>query len=111
MYFLGDVHNQFEELSNLITESDIHNDTIFQVGDFGIGILDNWKKNNQLLELNEALIQKDVRMVVIRGNHDNPKRFDGLHWPIPKKSLATYRWVGASIFFEEGIEVTRIFKT
>ncbi len=78
MYFLGDVHNQFEELASVISESDIQNDTIIQVGDFGLGILDNSKEAKQLSHLNQACVDKSVRLIVVRGNHDDPKRFDGL---------------------------------
>lgn len=77
MYLLGDIHNQFLQLTELISESDIQDETIFQVGDFGLGMKDVLKESQELLLLNQACLKKNVRLIVIRGNHDDPMRFDG----------------------------------
>lgn len=74
VYFLGDVHCEFDWLINEIVNSKIVNADIFQVGDFGVGFLKN--ETDLLKSLNDVCISNNVTIYVIRGNHDNPSYFN-----------------------------------
>jgi DNA repair exonuclease SbcCD nuclease subunit len=72
---LGDVHN-FIRVIPLFERTGITGFDVIQVGDFGT----NGKTSDAaLLELNEELKKINVRLHVIRGNHDNPLLFKGGH--------------------------------
>jgi DNA repair exonuclease SbcCD nuclease subunit len=51
---------------------------IIQVGDFGIGFYPK-TDNDVLLHLNKFFKLRNIIMIVIRGNHDNPEFFKGNH--------------------------------
>jgi metallophosphoesterase superfamily enzyme len=77
MRFIGDIHGNFNGLITKLTQRRIRNENLIQVGDFGLGFR---REKDDLLfmdKLNESLIKKGNRLFVIRGNHDNPKFFDG----------------------------------
>jgi UDP-2,3-diacylglucosamine pyrophosphatase LpxH len=74
---LGDIHGNFEKLKFEIENKRIDDCTIIQVGDFGIGFHSKEKCNSYLVDLNDFLSSKGIRMLVIRGNHDNPSYFNG----------------------------------
>jgi predicted phosphodiesterase len=74
---LGDVHGNFERLSNLLAKT---SGTIIQLGDLGIGF--TYKKINPLWYFDESQpyttssltnFEYSSRFKFIRGNHDNPK--------------------------------------
>lgn len=79
---LGDIHanGSFEFLKTMITKYQIGNNEevtyIIQVGDFGIGF---YPKTDVLAlrKLNKFLRLRNIIMLVIRGNHDNPSFFKG----------------------------------
>jgi len=75
IYFLGDIHEEFEILKQEIISFDIRDCYIIQVGDFGIGFKD-LENNKQILgHLNKFLRIRNIDMFAIRGNHDDPKFF------------------------------------
>lgn len=69
--FLGDTHGEFDQIEKLIEP----NVSIVQVGDFGIGFRSSDVAN--MNELNEVLRSNNSMLYAIRGNHDDPKFFDG----------------------------------
>ena len=82
---LGDLHIKKGFIKTLILEikrleigknEDIA--YIIQVGDFGIGFYPKSDKNF-LLRLNKFLKSRNIVMLVIRGNHDDPAYFKGNH--------------------------------
>jgi len=77
----GDIHGNFNYVKNLLKQKSVTDCTIIQVGDFGIGFTSEVNDTNLLLDLNKFLSEKNIMMYAIRGNHDNPKFFDG-----------TYKW-------------------
>jgi len=77
IYILGDIHGNFNHLMWKIRNDKMKDCIIFQVGDFGIGFTTEFNDMNTLGLLNRFLIEKNIEMYVIRGNHDNPKFFDG----------------------------------
>lgn len=74
---LGDIHGNFNFVKSQITQKNISDCTIIQVGDFGIGFtyLENDEKT--LMNLNDFLKGVNVNLIAIRGNHDNPVFFSG----------------------------------
>jgi predicted phosphodiesterase len=74
---LGDIHGNFNYLKNQINTKRIEDCTIIQVGDFGIGF--SYKENDEFVleSLNDYLKDSNVTLYAIRGNHDNPKFFNG----------------------------------
>lgn len=77
---LGDIHGNFELVKREIKRLKIgKNDEvayIIQCGDFGIGFYP--KKDVETLNLlNKFLKKRNIIMIVIRGNHDDPAYFDG----------------------------------
>jgi len=77
LLFLGDIHGNFNYVKWYIKAHKIKDCTIYQVGDFGIGFTNEFNDMNTLGDLNKFLKEYNIQMYVIRGNHDNPKFFDG----------------------------------
>lgn len=77
LLFLGDIHGNFNYVKWYIKAHKIENCTIYQVGDFGIGFTTEFNDMNVLGDLNRFLNERNIQMYAIRGNHDNPKFFDG----------------------------------
>lgn len=78
---LGDIHGKLHELTQYIEKYDIGDCNIIQVGDFGYA-LDGWlmyyKKYIETLEkYNKFFEDRNIILHAIRGNHDDPKYFDG----------------------------------
>lgn len=74
---LGDIHGRFDPLFKKLRELDLKNCTIIQVGDFGAGFERPAKELARFKYLNNVLKQKNIKMYVMRGNHDDPKYFLG----------------------------------
>jgi len=90
IYFLGDIHEEFEILKQEIISFDIRDCYIIQVGDFGIGFKD-LENNKQILgHLNKFLRIRNIDMFAIRGNHDDPKFFNGDYYLSNLKLLKDY---------------------
>ena len=53
--------------------------TIIQVGDFGVGFISKAKMDEQMIDINKRLEKNNNRLLVIRGNHDDPAYFDGTY--------------------------------
>ena len=77
LIFLGDIHGNFNYVKWYIKAHKIKDCTIYQVGDFGIGFTNEFNDMNTLGDLNKFLNEYNIQMYAIRGNHDNPKYFDG----------------------------------
>ena len=73
---LGDIHGNFEFIKWTIKSRKLENCTFIQVGDFGIGY--NPGHDIKTLEnLNKFLNERNCFVYAIRGNHDDPKYFNG----------------------------------
>ncbi len=73
VFFLGDIHANFSWLSAVLRLEIFRNSSIIQVGDFGLGFLQD--EDIQLQLLNESCLYNNVDLKVIRGNHDKPNYF------------------------------------
>lgn len=78
LYIVGDIHGTWDIICYKIKYYNIQNALIIICGDCGFGferkeyyiqhIIPKWRK---------TLWKHNVRIIFIRGNHDNPKYFDG----------------------------------
>ena len=85
---VGDVHGQWGQLADLLMKQEIRTTTIIQVGDLGVGFR-GWREDiDQLLALDAVLAARDLTLLAIRGNHDNPR-----WWSRPPHALAGLRRV------------------
>lgn len=79
LYFIGDIHNNVPELIDRIRKFNIKSSILIQLGDFGIGFpqVDYNLYEETYYGLSLFLLKRNCIMYVIRGNHDNPRYFDG----------------------------------
>lgn len=75
--FLGDIHGQFQTARYKMNRANLENTYVIQCGDFGIGFYKEGYYKAELSELNEFLVRKNIFFYALRGNHDDPKWFDG----------------------------------
>lgn len=83
MIFIGDTHS-LRPVFELIDKNQWEGKNLIHVGDFGLGFNEIHRDVNNLLLLDEALIDTNNHLYVIRGNHDNPIFWDrrvGLNLP------------------------------
>lgn len=74
---IGDTHRNHNYIINKIKHLKLENTTFIHVGDFGVGFISEEKDILLLTYLNDCLKEHNSFMYVIRGNHDNPKYFNG----------------------------------
>ena len=76
LYYLGDIHGNFNVIHHYIKKLDIKDAHIIQVGDFGVGFK-SIEKEKRLLEMyHDRLVKNNVTVWAIRGNHDYKPHFD-----------------------------------
>ena len=86
MLIVGDVHGQWGRLADLLLKQEVRATTVIQVGDLGIGFR-AWRQDiAQLRALDALLDRRDLTLLAIRGNHDNPR-----WWFRSPRSLAGLR--------------------
>lgn len=117
LYFLGDIHGEFESIARKIHQRNIENAYIVQVGDFGIGFLHPQKEKNKLSILNEVLRKRNIQMYAIRGNHDDPSFFRLINNPYELSNITLLPYyseinlAGKNILLVGGaVSVDRIFR-
>ena len=78
LIFLGDNHGNWNELMYYIRKSDVKNANIVSVGDLGIGfrIKDEYERG-LCSNLSKEFSERNLFFYGIRGNHDNPRFFQG----------------------------------
>lgn len=72
---MGDIHGAFNAAVQVIKSYSIKNANLIQLGDFGVGFSKTDKYNISVM--NSKLKELNIDLYVIRGNHDDPKWFDG----------------------------------
>lgn len=92
IYVLGDIHGKISIIEELIIKNDLKNCYILCVGDFGIGSFLPDIGENGFIKLNNLLKSKNIIFYTIRGNHDNPKYFDGSYTYSNLKLLKDYHF-------------------
>ena len=74
---LGDIHGDFQKL--YMKAMAVTDTTIIQVGDFGAGFKKRERFDEDMHDINKQLVKNNNRLLVIRGNHDDPAYFDGTY--------------------------------
>jgi predicted phosphodiesterase len=78
MILLGDIHGDFQTIVNFARKNKSEEPQyLIQVGDFGAGFHKNFLADMEYL--NQELANANITLYVIRGNHDDPKYFNGEH--------------------------------
>lgn len=72
IYVLADIHGDFEHLCNVIRGL-APESLLVQLGDFGLGFKSYTRDLSDLERINNLLVQKEVNLFIIRGNHSNPE--------------------------------------
>ena len=73
---LGDTHGVVDFFGERLIEYDFHDTVVFQVGDFGMGCYPKENEDIRLDWLNEILVERNVFVYAIRGNHDEKVYFN-----------------------------------
>lgn len=74
--FLGDIHGNFQPIVAVCLNNETKEPiSLIQVGDFGAGF--HYDFEEKMDYLNEILVEHNVKLFVMRGNHDDPKFFNG----------------------------------
>ena len=76
LFYLGDIHGNFNLIHQYVKKYDIRDAHIIQVGDFGVGfsLLDKERRN--LSMYHDLLVKNNVTVWAFRGNHDFKPYFD-----------------------------------
>jgi hypothetical protein len=74
---VGDIHGKWDSLFYRINEIDLRDCTLIGVGDLGVGFIEAPKQARQNEHINNFFKGRNIEFLGIRGNHDDPKYFDG----------------------------------
>ncbi len=75
--FIGDIHGEFNGLQGLMKRTEF-TDTIWVIcGDIGFGFEKPQHYTNIFNKLNKVASQFNSEFIMTRGNHDDPRYFDG----------------------------------
>ena len=81
LFFLGDTHGNNMQIAGHLIKGKaerFESKAIVHVGDFGIGFETTLGEEYRKLDkLNTRLMEHNVTLYVVRGNHDDPSWFDG----------------------------------
>lgn len=72
---LSDIHGNLPYVITYIVENNISDVDIIQVGDFGCGYTSHELESETYFGVNQLLSDRNIRLHIIRGNHDNPVYF------------------------------------
>ena len=79
MRCIGDLHGRFEVVAQHLRQHATPGETLIQVGDFGLGFRPRAEDTAWLRKLDAQLGAAQMRLLAIRGNHDDPALF-GTSW-------------------------------
>lgn len=80
LYIVGDIHGELSTLVfNLTQRYKIKNANVIVAGDFGVGFGKDEYEKQLYNKVKERLDKNNINIYAVRGNHDNPKYFDGKH--------------------------------
>lgn len=75
--YSGDWHGRWNDAVREIKRIDLSDVLLIQVGDFGAGFDRPSKFEGAMRMLDQTLSGRNIRLLAIRGNHDDPSYFDG----------------------------------
>jgi len=76
LIYLGDIHGNFNLIQQYVKMYGIKDAHIIQVGDFGVGFKSLDKEKSMLEMYHTQLVNNNVHVWAIRGNHDYKPHFD-----------------------------------
>ena len=76
LMFLGDIHGSFSIIHQYVKLHEIKDTHIIQVGDFGVGFKSIDKEKRMMELYHTQLVNNNVHVWAIRGNHDYKPHFD-----------------------------------
>ena len=74
-FAVGDIHGRFESIKAMVENYGLRDACIIVCGDCGLGFAKPQHYKDSLKKLNRLLKGRNVTLVLVRGNHDNPKWF------------------------------------
>lgn len=77
VYSIGDLHGNWSLLGYKIKESGMSDSVIVVAGDCGFGFEKEEFYNQIYNKIKRTLLKQNVTIIFVRGNHDDPKYFDG----------------------------------
>jgi len=77
VYCIGDIHGAFDLVKYKIRESEITDSLIIVAGDCGFGFEKDQYYHDKYKKMKKVLDKNNVRIMFIRGNHDDKSFFDG----------------------------------
>lgn len=77
VYVVGDTHGSFRLIQYKIKSDNIEDSVIIVAGDCGFGFEKEAHYKNVYNKMKKTLIESNVKLVFVRGNHDDPLYFDG----------------------------------
>lgn len=77
--FVGDIHGELKKLVWKLISKGIKNCSVIVAGDFGVGFTKKGHMDLLYEKIKKKLIDNDITIYTIRGNHDDPSYFDGKH--------------------------------
>lgn len=87
LFFCGDIHGEYSSLVYNLTKQQIRNAIVVVAGDCGLGF-DEWKAYDLKFNiLHDELEQLNTLILLVRGNHDDPRWF--------REKLIDYTYVRA----------------
>ena len=87
VYAVGDIHGFFNELAFTIRNYELHDDMIIVCGDCGLYFRTPEAGKQEMRKLNNVCQKHNVRLVLVRGNHDDPEYY--------RSGLANTKWITA----------------
>lgn len=77
---IGDTHGNHRLIAHRVKSLQMEGETLFHVGDFGVGFAKTEHEDvERMAYLNKVLKKHNCHLYAIRGNHDNPRFFEGNH--------------------------------
>lgn len=77
-YAIGDLHGRFEDLRRYILKYNLSDCVLFLLGDNGLGMMKENLLMSFIYDLNELCEERNIHIVMLRGNHDDPSWYDGM---------------------------------
>ncbi len=75
MIFIGNIGKDYDRFAEKLRSGGIEGESLFQLGDFGIGLSDKENVERKLNDVNEILKSESAVLYIIRGDWDNPFYF------------------------------------
>lgn len=74
IYFCGDIHGNLEYIKYRLNHEHLTNSIIFICGDIGLGFSPKFEQEI-INRINKKLIESNNYVIGVRGNHDDPSKF------------------------------------